>query len=116
MLPPRSDFPADFTFGAATSAYQIEGSAQGGAGPSHWDTFAATPGNIIDNSNGSRACDHLNLWPQDLDLIRDAGFEHLFRMREEGDPDENLLALARFLDIPEAKAREIASTEHLFVD
>lgn len=75
MLPPRSDFPADFTFGAATSAYQIEGSAQGGAGLSHWDTFAATPGNIIDNSDGSRACDHLNLWPQDLDLIRDAGFD-----------------------------------------
>jgi beta-glucosidase len=75
MLPPRSDFPADFTFGAATSAYQIEGSAQGGAGLSHWDTFAATPGNIIDNSNGGLACDHLNRWPQDLDLIRDAGFD-----------------------------------------
>ncbi len=57
MLPPRTDFPAGFTFGAATSAYQIEGTA--GAGPSHWDTFAATPGNIMDDSDGSRACDHL---------------------------------------------------------
>ena len=73
MLPPRTDFPAGFTFGAATSAYQIEGTA--GAGPSHWDTFAATPGNIMDDSDGSRACDHLRLWPQDLDLIRDAGFD-----------------------------------------
>lgn len=73
MLPPRSDFPAGFTFGAATSAYQIEGTA--GAGLSHWDSFAATPGNIADNSNGSRACDHLDLWPQDLDLVRDAGFD-----------------------------------------
>ncbi|WP_265500433.1 GH1 family beta-glucosidase [Paracoccus beibuensis] len=73
MLPSRSDFPAGFTFGAATSAYQIEGTAV--AGLSHWDSFAATPGNIADDSDGSRACDHLNLWPQDLDLVRDAGFD-----------------------------------------
>lgn len=72
MLPPRTDFPEGFTFGAATSAYQIEGTA--GAGLSHWDTFAATPGNIMDDSDGRRACDHLTLWPQDLDLVRDAGF------------------------------------------
>ncbi|MGR3198197.1 MAG: family 1 glycosylhydrolase, partial [Paracoccus sp. (in: a-proteobacteria)] len=73
MLPQRTEFPRDFIFGAATSAYQIEGTA--GAGLSHWDTFAATPGNIADDSNGSRACDHMNLWPQDLDLVRDAGFD-----------------------------------------
>ncbi|WP_022707494.1 GH1 family beta-glucosidase [Paracoccus zeaxanthinifaciens] len=73
MLPPRSDFPADFVFGAATSAYQIEGSSNGNAGASHWDSFAATPGNIMDDSNGSIACDHYNRWPEDLDLIRDAG-------------------------------------------
>ena len=72
MLPPRTDFPEGFTFGAATSAYQIEGTA--GAGLSHWDTFAATPGTIMDGTDGSRACDHLTLWPQDLDLVRDAGF------------------------------------------
>lgn len=74
MLPDRSAFPPDFTFGVATSAYQIEGSAHGNAGPSHWDTFAATPGTIMDGSNGSLACDHYHRWPQDLDLIRDAGF------------------------------------------
>ena len=75
MLPPRSDFPADFVFGAATSAYQIEGSGAGGAGLSHWDTFAATPGNVTDGSDGRVACDHLNRWPEDLDLVRDAGFD-----------------------------------------
>ncbi|TBN43973.1 beta-glucosidase [Paracoccus subflavus] len=74
MLPDRSVFPQDFTFGVATSAYQIEGSAHGGAGPCHWDTMAATPGTIADASNGSRACDHYHRWPEDLDLIRDAGF------------------------------------------
>ena len=74
MLPDRSAFPAGFVFGVATSAYQIEGSAHGGAGPSHWDSFAATPGNIADGSNGTLACDHYHRWPEDLDLIRDAGF------------------------------------------
>ncbi|RJE83174.1 GH1 family beta-glucosidase [Paracoccus onubensis] len=75
MLPSRSDFPPDFVFGAATAAYQIEGSHFGGAGPSHWDSFAATPGNIADDSNGGRACDHYHLWETDLDLMRDAGFD-----------------------------------------
>ena len=41
----RSDFPENFEFGAATAAYQIEGTSFGGCGSSHWDTFAATPGN-----------------------------------------------------------------------
>ena len=40
----RFDFPPGFLFGAATAAYQIEGTKFGGCGPSHWDTFAATPG------------------------------------------------------------------------
>lgn len=75
MLPRRSDFPEGFVFGVATSAYQIEGHGQGGAGQTHWDTFAATPGNVVRAENGARACDHLNRWPEDLDLIRDGGFD-----------------------------------------
>ena len=71
----RSDFPGDFLFGVATSAYQIEGHAQGGAGSTHWDTFAATPGNVVRGENGDLACDHLNRYEQDLDLVRDAGFD-----------------------------------------
>ena len=36
-----TEFPADFTWGVATSAYQIEGAVQeGGRGPSIWDTFS----------------------------------------------------------------------------
>lgn len=75
MIPRRSEFPPDFQFGVATSAYQIEGHAQGGAGVTHWDTFAATPGNVVRAENGARACDHLTRWPEDLDLIRDGGFD-----------------------------------------
>nr|WP_156800959.1 GH1 family beta-glucosidase [Oceaniovalibus guishaninsula] len=71
----RVDFPEGFVFGAATSSYQIEGHAQGGAGKTHWDSFAATPGNVVGAQNGDRACDHLNRWPEDLDLLRDANFD-----------------------------------------
>lgn len=71
----RSDFPAGFVFGAATAAYQIEGHQFGGAGPCHWDTFAATGSNVAGNENGARACDHYHHWETDLDLMRDAGFD-----------------------------------------
>ncbi|WP_172299791.1 DUF5928 domain-containing protein [Pseudoruegeria sp. HB172150] len=50
------------------------------------------------------------------DQIRDAEFEHVFKMREDGPVEENTLALARFLDIPEKQAREIAESGYLFVD
>lgn len=71
----RSDFPADFLFGVATAAYQIEGSSFGGAGSSHWDSFAATPGNVADGTDGAIACDHYHRWEEDLDLIRDGNFD-----------------------------------------
>ena len=71
----RDDFPSDFQFGVATSAYQIEGHAFGGAGRTHWDDFAATPGNVVRAEDGARACNHYTRWPEDLDLIRDGGFD-----------------------------------------
>ena len=71
----RSDFPEGFTFGAATAAYQIEGQAKGGAGPCHWDSFAATPGNVVRAEDGAVACDHLSRYEADLDLIHDARFD-----------------------------------------
>ena len=71
----RTDFPDDFLFGAATAAYQIEGSSFGGCGPSHWDTFAATGSNVKNNDDGSVACDHYHRWPEDLDLLKDGNFD-----------------------------------------
>jgi beta-glucosidase len=71
----RFDFPEGFLFGAATAAYQIEGSRFGGCGPCHWDSFAATPGNVLRADDGSTACDHVHNWPADLDLLRAANMD-----------------------------------------
>lgn len=68
-------FPEGFLTGCATSSYQIEGHRFGGAGPTHWDTFAATPGNVARAENGAVACDHYHRWEEDLDLVADAGFD-----------------------------------------
>ncbi|MFW5655103.1 MAG: GH1 family beta-glucosidase [Roseicyclus sp.] len=69
----RRDFPDGFLFGVATSAYQIEGHDFGGAGLTHWDSFAATPGNVVRAETGARACDHYHRWEEDLDLIAALG-------------------------------------------
>jgi len=71
----RGQFGPNFVFGTATAAYQIEGGQIDGRGQSIWDTFAATPGNVKNADDGHMACDHYNRWPEDLDLIRDGGFD-----------------------------------------
>ena len=71
----RSDFHPDFQFAAATSSYQIEGHGYGGAGSTHWDTFAATPGNVVRAEHGQRACDHYHRWEEDLDLMQALGLD-----------------------------------------
>ncbi len=71
----RKDFPQGFLFGAATSSYQIEGHAYGGAGSTHWDSFAATPGNVVRAEAGARGCDHYHRYEEDLDLVAAAGFD-----------------------------------------
>lgn len=67
--------PDDFTFGVATSAYQIEGTDFGGCGRSHWDDFAKKPGAVHKNQNGQIACDHYHRWKEDLTLIAQGGFD-----------------------------------------
>lgn len=71
----RADFGPGFTFGVATAAYQIEGGQRDGRGSSIWDSFSATAGNVHNGDTGARACNHYELWPEDLDLIRDGGFD-----------------------------------------
>lgn len=63
-------FPDDFVWGAATSAFQIEGAAdEDGRGESIWDRFAAEPGRIRDGSDARVACDHYHRVDEDLDLL-----------------------------------------------
>ena len=51
-------FPG-FVWGAATSAYQIEGATQGtAAATSIWDTFARTPGGCTTATPATSASDH----------------------------------------------------------
>jgi len=72
----KSAFPADFTWGVATSAFQIEGAAEAdGKGPSIWDDFCKLPGTVADASDGRVACDHYHLWEQDLDMIANLGVD-----------------------------------------
>ena len=67
-------FPDDFLWGAATSAYQIEGSPLAdGAGESNWHRFAHTPGWIAGGETGDVACDHYLRWREDVALMRDLG-------------------------------------------
>lgn len=71
---PAHRFPADFIWGVATAAFQIEGAGtEDGKGPSIWDTFCAQPGTIADGSNGLVACDHYHRLDADLDLIASLG-------------------------------------------
>jgi len=70
----RSSFPSSFQWGVSTASFQIEGAArEDGRGPSVWDTFCATAGNIADGSDGSVACDHYHRYVEDLDLLTQLG-------------------------------------------
>jgi beta-glucosidase len=70
----RATFPARFVWGAATSAYQIEGATQeDGRGESIWDRFARVPKAIEDGSSGDRACDHYHRFRDDVALMKRLG-------------------------------------------
>ena len=70
------EFPADFLWGAATAAYQIEGSPLAdGAGPSIWHRFSHTPGNTTNGDTGDIACDHYNRYGSDIQLMRELGLK-----------------------------------------
>ncbi len=75
--PASRQFPADFIWGTATSAYQIEGALTAdGRGPSIWDTFAADPARIVDHTTAEVACDSYRRYAEDAALIAGAGLKH----------------------------------------
>jgi beta-glucosidase len=67
-------FPETFLWGAATSAYQIEGSPTAdGAGRSFWHRFSHTRGNTHLNQTGDLACDHYRRFKDDIALMAELG-------------------------------------------
>ncbi|MEW6704137.1 MAG: GH1 family beta-glucosidase [Pseudomonadota bacterium] len=69
-------FPAGFLWGAATSAYQVEGSPLAdGAGPSIWHRFVRTPGMVRDGDTGDTACDHYRRMEGDVKLMAELGLK-----------------------------------------
>ncbi|KFK35447.1 hypothetical protein AALP_AA5G285400 [Arabis alpina] len=68
----RKDFPDDFLFGAATSAYQWEGAFdEDGRTPSVWDTYSHT----YSRYNGDIACDGYHKYKEDVKLMAEMGLE-----------------------------------------
>ncbi|HSJ28082.1 MAG TPA: GH1 family beta-glucosidase [Acidimicrobiia bacterium] len=68
------DFPSDFVWGVATSAYQIEGAVDvDGRGESIWDRFAHTPGSVKFGHTGDVACDHYRRMADDVRLVAGLG-------------------------------------------
>ncbi len=67
-------FPTGFLWGAATSAYQIEGSPLAdGAGASIWHRFSHTPGLTLNGDTGDVACDHYRRYESDVALMAQLG-------------------------------------------
>ena len=67
-------FPPGFLFGAATSAYQIEGGHDAdGKGPSVWDRFTRRPGRVHRAHTGDVACDTYRDFRADVDIMRRLG-------------------------------------------
>ena len=73
-------FPDAFLWGAATSAYQIEGAADAdGRGSSIWDRFCEKPGNVRNGESGALACDFYHRYRDDIALARELGI-NAFRL------------------------------------
>ncbi len=69
-------FAANFIWGAATSAYQIEGAAaEDGKGLNLWDVYTREPGRILDGHTGETACGHYRRFREDVRLMKEIGLQ-----------------------------------------
>lgn len=65
---------ANFFWGTATSAYQIEGGFnEDGKGESIWDRYASDSKNIKDGKDGTVACDSYHKMDEDIALLKELG-------------------------------------------
>ncbi len=73
---PGRHWPADFIWGSATAAAQIEGAAhEGGKEDSIWDAFARLPGAVAGGDTPERAVDHYHRMPDDVALMKRLGLD-----------------------------------------
>lgn len=69
-------FGADFTWGVATAALQIEGAWNvDGKSPSVWDTFSHIKNKIKNGDNPDTACDFYHQYSKDIDIIKQLNFD-----------------------------------------
>ena len=69
-------FPKDFIWGAATSAYQIEGAVkEDGKGEHIWDVYTKEPGKVYSGHTGEVACDHYHRYKEDVQLMKEMGLK-----------------------------------------
>ncbi len=69
-------FRKDFMWGAATSAYQIEGGAgEDGKGLDIWDVYCREPGKVYEGHTGDIACDHYHRYKDDVLLMKEMGLK-----------------------------------------
>jgi len=68
------DFGKQFTWGSATSSFQIEGGFdKDGRGASIWDEFTNMPGKVVRGHSGAIACDHRNRYKEDVGILKQIG-------------------------------------------
>lgn len=69
-------FSNDFVWGAATSAYQIEGAVkEDGKGEHIWDVYAGQAGHIYEGHSGQTACDHYHRFREDVAMMKEIGLK-----------------------------------------
>lgn len=78
-VPRMKQFPEQFSFGASSAAYQIEGGWNlDGRTPSVWDKFTHEhPELVADHSNGDVSADSYHFFRSDVEALKNVGVKFL---------------------------------------
>lgn len=77
MIVTTPSFPANFVWGVAAAAPQVEGAAfTDGKGESIWDRYARVPGKVARGDTLDVACDHYHRFDEDFALMARLGVKH----------------------------------------
>lgn len=99
-------FRDDFMWGAASSAYQIEGKdALDGAGECIWDRFVKEEGRIAQGADADVSCDFIHKYKEDISLMKYMGIKYYrfslnwSRIQPEGIGQVNENAIKMYRDM-----------------